>query len=98
MSCFYLWRKEWDFAASGPSVGDMFVDLEGDPFVGENGCSISLGLRCSMCRRIELRKRWALNREEEKKGFEWLVTKLCGVREANPKMHVYHFGATSLER
>jgi uncharacterized protein len=38
-------------------------------------------------------KRWALNREEEKKGFEWLVGEIMRRRAANPKMHVYHFGA-----
>jgi uncharacterized protein len=38
-------------------------------------------------------KRWALNREEEKRGFEWLVDEIVRRREANPRMHVYHFGA-----
>jgi predicted RecB family nuclease len=77
-----------------PSVGDMFVDLEGDPFVGENGLQYLFGFAVlDMPEELKYEKRWALNREEEKKGFEWLVDEIMRRREANPKMHVYHFGA-----
>jgi predicted RecB family nuclease len=77
-----------------PSVGDMFVDLEGDPFVGENGLQYLFGFAVlDMPGELKYEKRWALNREEEKKGFEWLVDEIMQRRQANPKMHVYHFGA-----
>src|SRR6266852_7105702 len=77
-----------------PSVGDMFVDLEGDPFVGENGLQYLFGFAVlDVPGEWKYEKRWALNREEEKKGFEWLVDGIMRRREANPKMHVYHFGA-----
>src|SRR5882724_4826925 len=77
-----------------PSVGDMFVDLEGDPFVGENGLQYLFGFAVlDVPGELKYEKRWALNREEEKKGFEWLVDEIMRRREANPKMHVYHFGA-----
>src|SRR6267142_2554645 len=77
-----------------PSAGDMFVDLEGDPFVGENGLQYLFGFAVLEVRgELKYEKRWALNREEEKKGFEWLVDQIMRRREANPKMHVYHFGA-----
>jgi predicted RecB family nuclease len=77
-----------------PSVGDMFVDLEGDPFVGENGLQYLFGFAVlDMPRELKYEKRWALNREEEKKGFEWLVDEIMQRRQADPKMHVYHFGA-----
>jgi len=77
-----------------PSVGDMFVDLEGDPFVGENGLQYLFGFAVLDVRgELKYEKQWALNREEEKKGFEWLVDQIMRRREANPKMHVYHFGA-----
>ena len=42
---------------------------------------------------LKYEKKWALHREEEKSGFEWLVDEIVRRREANPKMHVYHFGA-----
>jgi AAA domain/RNase_H superfamily len=72
----------------------MFVDLEGDPFVGENGLQYLFGFAAPNAQgELKYEKRWALNREEEKKGFEWLVDEIMRQREANPKMHVYHFGA-----
>jgi predicted RecB family nuclease len=77
-----------------PSADDMFVDLEGDPFVGENGLQYLFGFAVIDAQgELKYEKRWALNREEEKKGFEWLVDEIMRRREANPKMHVYHFGA-----
>src|SRR6266404_746871 len=77
-----------------PSLGDMFVDLEGDPFVGENGLQYLFGFAVlDPSGELKYEKRWALNREEEKKGFERLVDEIMRRREANPKMHVYHFGA-----
>src|SRR6266478_3280209 len=76
-----------------PSLGDMFVDLEGDPFVGENGLQYLFGFAVLDVRgELKYEKRWALNREEEKKGFEWMVDEIMQRREANQKMHVYHFG------
>jgi predicted RecB family nuclease len=77
-----------------PTVGDMFVDLEGDPFVGEEGLQYLFGFAVrNASGELNYEKRWALNREEEKKGFEWLVDEIMRWRAANPKMHVYHFGA-----
>jgi len=43
--CFCRWRKEWILPAAGTYADDLFVDLEGDPFVGEQGCNICSGLR-----------------------------------------------------
>ncbi len=77
-----------------PSADDVFVDLEGDPFVGESGLQYLFGLAFMQADgELNYEKRWALNREEEKKGFEWLVDEIMRRREANPQMHVYHFGA-----
>ncbi len=76
------------------SADDMFVDLEGDPFVGEQGLQYLFGFAVrNASGELVYEKRWALSREEEKKGFEWLVDEIMRRREANPKMHVYHFGA-----
>jgi predicted RecB family nuclease len=77
-----------------PSADDVFVDLEGDPFVGESGLQYLFGLAFKNAQgALRYEKRWALNREEEKRGFEWLVDEIMRRREANPRMHVYHFGA-----
>ncbi len=77
-----------------PTADDMFVDLEGDPFVGEQGLQYLFGFVFqSAGGEWSYEKKWAFNREEEKKGFEWLVDEIMQRRAANPKMHVYHFGA-----
>jgi predicted RecB family nuclease len=77
-----------------PSGDDVYVDLEGDPFVGESGLQYLFGFAFkNEVGGLSYEKRWALNREEEKRGFEWLVDEIVRRREANPGMHVYHFGA-----
>jgi predicted RecB family nuclease len=77
-----------------PSADDVFVDLEGDPFVGEAGLQYLFGLAFrNAAGQLTYEKRWALNRVEEKRGFEWLVDEIVRRREANARMHVYHFGA-----
>jgi len=77
-----------------PSAEDMFVDLEGDPFVGEAGLQYLFGFASANAGgELRYEKSWALNREEEKKGFQWLVDEIMRRRAANPKMHAYHFGA-----
>jgi predicted RecB family nuclease len=77
-----------------PSTDDMFLDLEGDPFVGEQGLQYLFGFAFRNAgNEWNYEKKWALNREEEKKGFEWLVDEIMRRRAANPNMHVYHFGS-----
>src|SRR6266481_6284881 len=76
------------------SADDMFVDLEGDPFVGEQGLQYLFGFAVrNASGELVYEKRWALSREEEKRGFEWLVDEISRRRDANSRMHVYHFGA-----
>src|SRR5712664_913450 len=77
-----------------PTADDVFVDLEGDPFVGEQGLQYLFGFVLQNAGgEWSYEKKWALNREQEKKGFEWLVDQIMRRREAHPNMHVYHFGA-----
>jgi predicted RecB family nuclease len=77
-----------------PSAGDVFMDFEGDPFVGEQGLQYLFGFAASNAGgEFVYEKRWALNLGEEKSGFEWLVDEIMRRREADPKVHVYHFGA-----
>jgi uncharacterized protein len=77
-----------------PSHGDVFLDLEGDPFAGEQGLQYLFGFAMwNADGELSYEKRWALNREEEEKGFEWLVDEITRRRETDSKMHVYHFGA-----
>jgi predicted RecB family nuclease len=77
-----------------PSPDDVFLDLEGDPFVGESGLQYLFGFAVkNAAGELGYEKRWALNREEEKGAFEWLVDEIVRRVQANPRTHVYHFGA-----
>jgi uncharacterized protein len=76
-----------------PSADDIFLDLEGDPFVGEQGLLYLFGFAFrDAAGEWRYEKKWALNREKEKEGFEWVVDEIMRRRAADPKMHVYHFG------
>lgn len=77
-----------------PSAQDMFVDLEGDPFVGSCGQEYLFGFVASVQEQgLTYEKRWALTPEQEKLGFEWLVGEIIRRWEIDPAMHVYHFGS-----
>jgi uncharacterized protein len=77
-----------------PSADDIFLDLESDPFVGESGLQYLFGFAFLDANgRLHYEKRWALQQEEEKKAFEWVVDEIVRRRKANPQTHVYHFGA-----
>jgi predicted RecB family nuclease len=81
-----------------PSPGDLFVDLEGDPFAGDldagGGQQYLFGfVTAGDDAALNHEKRWALNTEEEKSGFEWFVDEAMARWKKFPAMHVYHFGA-----
>jgi predicted RecB family nuclease len=76
-----------------PSPGDVFVDLEGDPFVGESGLQYLFGIAVKNADgQLRYDKKWAYNPAEEKSGFEWFVDFVMARRKELPAMHVYHFG------
>ncbi len=77
-----------------PSDGDMFVDLEGDPFVRNCGQEYLFGFVAGgRGQELSYDKRWALTAEQEKSGFEWLVDEVMRRWKDDPAMHVYHFGS-----
>jgi predicted RecB family nuclease len=86
-----------------PSPGDVWLDLEGDPwYESGRGLEFLFGL-VELAENGEERYRrlWARNREEEKRAFEELVDYLVERRRRFPGMHVYHYAAyerTALSR
>ena len=76
-----------------PSDGDVFVDLEGDPFVGDSGLQYLFGIAVKNADgHLRYEKIWAYTPAEEKSGFEWFVDLVMARRKEFPAMHVYHFG------
>lgn len=77
---------------SAPSPGDVFLDLEGDPFVAGGGREYLVGIVLIGADRVpEYRARWALDAVAEKTAFEWLLDVIAERRAAHPDLHVYHF-------
>ena len=71
-----------------PSPGDVFFDLEGDPFVGLNGREYLFGVALAggvyECK-------WGLTAEQERDAFIWFVDLVMARWAQHPAMHVYHF-------
>ena len=75
-----------------PSAGDVFFDLEGDPFVGLSGREYLFGLVLADGERMpQYECRWALTPEDEKSAFQWFVATVMDRWRHHPSMHVYHF-------
>lgn len=71
-----------------PSPGDIFFDLESDPFVGIYGREYMFGFTTSD---KTYDRRWAFSAEDEKSAFEWFVDLVMERWQEHPPMHVYHF-------
>jgi predicted RecB family nuclease len=67
-----------------PSPGDVFLDLEGDPFARAGGREYLFG-------RLDAAPRWATTDAEERLAFEATVDDLLLAWERDPGMHVYHY-------
>jgi predicted RecB family nuclease len=75
-----------------PSPGDVFFDLEGDPFVGLSGREYLFGLVLANPEaEPKYECRWALNAGEEKEAFKWFVASVMERWACHPSMHIYHF-------
>jgi uncharacterized protein len=80
-----------------PSPGDMFVDLEGDPFAGDlengGGHQYLFGFVSeNYAGGSGYQKQWAFDGQGERRAFEWLVDAIEARQHEYPEMHVFHFG------
>ena len=75
-----------------PSAGDVFFDLEGDPFVGEGGLEYLFGYAFIDGEgNAVYTGDWALSRDEEKQIFERFIDFVTDRLEQHPDLHIYHF-------
>jgi uncharacterized protein len=77
-----------------PSPHNVFIDFEGDPFANDaQGHQYLFGIIAPNDQgKLEYQCRWALTAQEEKEAFEWYVDLIKSHWDADPNMHVYHFG------
>jgi predicted RecB family nuclease len=75
-----------------PSRGDIFFDLEGDPFAGEGGLEYLFGYAfANGDGSAEYTADWAFSRVEEKLIFERFIDFVMHRLEQYPDLHIYHF-------
>jgi uncharacterized protein len=75
-----------------PSDGDIFFDLEGDPFVGEHGLEYLFGYLFKDADGTPVyRADWSLSRAEEKAAFEGFIDFVMARWAQFPDLHIYHY-------
>jgi predicted RecB family nuclease len=73
-----------------PSPGDVFFDLEGDPFIEDGGLEYLFGYSFDDAG-MHYRGDWAVSREEEKQAFESFVDFAMARWKKYPDFHIYHY-------
>jgi predicted RecB family nuclease len=74
-----------------PSAGDVFFDLEGDPFVGEHGLEYLFGYQFRDQGQWAYRGEWAFTRRDERRAFERFVDFIMARWKEHPDLHIYHY-------
>jgi uncharacterized protein len=72
-----------------PSRGDLFFDMEGDPFAEEDGLEYLFGVWDES----GFRTWWGHSRTEEKTAFEGFIDFVMTRWREDPTMHIYHYAA-----
>lgn len=72
-----------------PSAGDLFFDMEGDPFAEDEGLEYLFGV----WDQGGFHTWWAHDTAEEKLAFEGFMDFVMDRWRADPTMHVYHYAA-----
>lgn len=80
------------FKLPAPSPGDIFFDLEGDPFVGDGGLEYLFGyISLRTAGEPDYVKEWAFTREEEERAFKRFVDAVMARWAQYPDMHIFHY-------
>jgi uncharacterized protein len=85
-----------------PSHGDVFLDIEGDPFVGEHGLEYLFGYLFEDAQgALVYEGDWALTRADERRAFERFVDFVMARWAQFRSLHIYHYAPyepTALKR
>ncbi len=77
-----------------PSPADLFLDLEANPYVFDEGLEYLIGMATLPAKsggEPIYESLWALTRSEEQKAFEAFIAKVMEQWRKNPEMHIYHY-------
>jgi len=73
-----------------PSPGDVFFDIEGDPYWGDDGLEYLFGTTTADGAYHAI---WAHSRAEEQRAFESWIDRVTERLAGNPGMHIYHYNS-----
>lgn len=76
-----------------PNANDVFLDLEGDPFVGDSGREFLFGVAWRSGGALQYAGRWALTEAEERTSFEATIDFVMERWRADASARVYHYGS-----
>jgi RecB family nuclease, putative, TM0106 family len=76
-----------------PSPGDIFLDLEADPFVAAGGLEYLFGYVYAEGDSEHYSGDWALSREQEQQAFERFIDFVMARWAKFPDMHLYHYAS-----
>ena len=79
-----------------PNPWDVFLDLEADPWALDDGLEYLIGFAVHDGGAIEYVPLWGHDRAGEKAAFERLIDVVIARLDANPGMHLYHYGGYEL--
>jgi uncharacterized protein len=74
-----------------PRAGDLFFDMEGDPFYEGEGLEYLFGVTRIEHGEPAFRAFWGRDRGEEKLAFEAFIDFVMGALAEDPEIHVYHY-------
>ncbi|MFN0074195.1 MAG: TM0106 family RecB-like putative nuclease [Chloroflexota bacterium] len=84
-----------------PSPGDLFFDMEGDPFVDDGGLEYLFGVIEIQNGAPHFETFWAHDHAGEKRAFEQFIDFVMARLQKDPTLHVYHYAdyeASALRR
>jgi len=76
-----------------PTPADLFFDMEGDPFVGDDGLEYLFGITEIVEGRPKHHAFWAHDTQAEKRAFEQVMDFLIKRVNRHPDLHIYHYAA-----
>jgi len=77
-----------------PSPADVFLDLESNPYVLDQGLEYLIGILVYVGDspgEPSYESLWSFSRTEEKNAFETFIRKMMERWGQNPEMHIYHY-------
>ena len=74
-----------------PSKGDIYFDIEGDPYFDQFGLEYLLGYAIINDQELQYHRVWARDRLQERQAFDRFMTFVMARLKIFPDLHIYHF-------